>query len=146
MTTKQQDERKQDPETAAAAPAETARSESGKKPALHPARASKDFLSDEKEKRERRRDAETVRIKLIRSIIVDGVVEESGSFHVVPRALAHRLVGEGSALRDPEDADDNPNPPVVEHNTQANRMEPADSRDPDTSRQTNRKPPTVTRS
>lgn len=42
-------------------------------------------------------DSKTKRIKLTRSIILNKKHAEKGTVHDVPNALAHRLVGEGSA-------------------------------------------------
>jgi hypothetical protein len=101
----------------------------GKRP-LDPRRESKDFLSDEKEKRERLRDQDTLRVRLVRSIILDGDHQDEGKVVEVPRPLAHRLVGEGSAVHH-----ENPDfPPTPEESalTTSNRMLPADSRDPQT--------------
>jgi hypothetical protein len=100
---------------------------------LDPRRESPGFLSDEKEKRERMRDAETVPIKLTRSIVLDGAPADAGSVHEVPRPLAHRLVGEGSAVHH-GDAAPQPGQPKDPRRvgTQGNRMAPTEHRDPDT--------------
>lgn len=50
-------------------------------------------------------ESKTKRLKLTRSIILNKQHAEKGSIHEVPVALAHRLVGEGSAEHvDPQDA------------------------------------------
>ena len=106
---------------------------------LDPRREAPGFLSDEKEKRERLRDLDTLKVKLVRSIILDGEHAEEGTVHEVPRPLAHKLVGEGSAVHH-----ENPEfPPTPEQTaaTTTNRMLPADSRDPATGPA--RKPATV---
>lgn len=60
-------------------------------------------------------------VKLTRSIILSGDHAEQGSEHEVQRALAFRLVGEGSAVfTDDEEAQ-----------TSVNRMESATNRDPE---------------
>jgi hypothetical protein len=109
---------------------------------LDPRRETPGFLSDEKEKRERLRDQDTLRVKLVRSIILDGEHAEEGTVHEVPRPMAHRLVGEGSAVHH-----ENPDfPPTPEQTavTTTNRMLPADTRDPATGTVTRTRPvPTV---
>jgi hypothetical protein len=124
---------------------------------LDPRREAPGFLSDEKEKHERMRDTETVPIKLTRSIVLDGAPADAGSVHEVPRPLAHRLVGEGSAVHH-GDAAPQPGQPKDPRRvgTQGNRMAPTQHRDPDTGemihgpethvRPTGQKAPTVTKS
>lgn len=60
-------------------------------------------------------------VRLTRSIILAGEHADEGSEHEVARALAHRLVGEGSAAF----TDDEESP------TSVNRMESPTSRDPE---------------
>lgn len=59
-------------------------------------------------------------VQLTRSIILEGEHAEEGSEHEVPRALATRLVGEGSAIF----TDDEETPSSV------NRMESPTNADP----------------
>ena len=123
---------------------------------LDPRRESPGFLSDEKEKRERMRDGETVQVKLTRSIVLDGAPAPAGSVHELPRPMAHRLVGEGSAVHHGEDAPQVGQPKDPRRTgTQGNRMAPTEHRDPDTGemihgRETHTRPagksPTVTKS
>ena len=69
----------------------------------------------------------TKRIELTRSIILNREHAEAGSVHEVPRALAHRLIGEGSAVHHLEDGEEPETAP-----TSVNRMEQPESRDPQT--------------
>ena len=64
------------------------------------------------------------RVKLTRSIILNREHAEAGSVHEVPRPLAQRLIGEGSAELA---AGETP-----ETNTAVNRMEAPGDRDPQT--------------
>lgn len=66
------------------------------------------------------------RVRLTRSIILGGKHAEAGSVHDVHPALAHRLVGEGSAEHV---ARDGKNPETA---TAVNRMQTADNADPQT--------------
>lgn len=63
------------------------------------------------------------RLVLTRSIVLGGEHAEEGSTHDVPRALAHRLIGEGSAVLHESEAAD-PMPSTV------TRMETPTVRDP----------------
>lgn len=77
------------------------------------------------------------RIRLARSIVMNGDHAEAGEVHDVPNALANRLIGEGSAVRHAapgEKADAGP--------TSVNRMETATNRDPE-SRKVAGAPPKV---
>jgi hypothetical protein len=69
----------------------------------------------------------TKQIELTRSIILNRKHAEAGSVHEVPRALAHRLIGEGSAVHHLEDGEEPETAP-----TSVNRMEQPESRDPQT--------------
>jgi hypothetical protein len=69
--------------------------------------------------------AETKKIRLTRDIILGGEHCDEGSVHEVGRALAHRLIGEGSAIHHLEEGEE-PEPPA----TAVNRMEEATNADP----------------
>jgi hypothetical protein len=79
----------------------------------------------------------TRRIQLVRSIILNGEHADEGEVHEVHRALAHHLIGEGSAV---PDGDDESDPGKA---TAVNRMQEARNRDPRTDRASGAKPPTV---
>lgn len=65
------------------------------------------------------------RIKLTRSIVLGGEHADEESIHDVPSALAHRLIGEGSAVHHLEEGEEpEPTPSVV------NRMEHPGNADP----------------
>ena len=51
-------------------------------------------------------DKQFKRLRLTRSIILAGQHAEEGSVHDVPHALAHRLIGEGSAEHHLEDGEE----------------------------------------
>lgn len=68
---------------------------------------------------------DTKRIKLTRSLILAGSHADAGSVHEVGRALANRLIGEGSAEHDLEEGED---PEVA---TSVTRMEQPGNRDPE---------------
>jgi hypothetical protein len=72
---------------------------------------------------------DTKKIRLTRSIVLAGEIEEEGSVHEVPRPLAHRLIGEGSAEHHLEEGEEPEKAP-----TSVNRMEHAGERDPKTKR------------
>ena len=65
------------------------------------------------------------RIRLTRSVIMAGEHAEVGEIHDAPRALAQRLIGEGSAVQHLEEGE-SAEPPA----TAVNRMEHATNRDP----------------
>jgi hypothetical protein len=65
------------------------------------------------------------RLMLTRSIVLAGEHAEEGSVHDVPRALAHRLIGEGSAVHHLEEGEE-PEPAP----TTVNRMEQPGNADP----------------
>ncbi|MBZ5700260.1 MAG: hypothetical protein LAN84_00275 [Acidobacteriia bacterium] len=70
-------------------------------------------------------DSNIKRLRLTRSIILAGEHAEAGEIHDVPRALAHRLIGEGSAVQHLEEGDEpEPAPATV------NRMEHPGNADP----------------
>jgi hypothetical protein len=79
----------------------------------------------------------TKRVRLTRAIILGGEHREEGSIHEVTRALAHRLIGEGSAVHHLEEGEE-PEAPAVT----VNRMEHATERDPHT-KQVSPAPPKV---
>jgi len=69
---------------------------------------------------------ETKRIKLLRSIVLGGGVEgEEGEVHEVSRALAHQLIGEGSAEHHLEEGEEPETGP-----TTVDRMERPGNADP----------------
>jgi len=68
---------------------------------------------------------ETKKIQLVRDIILAGEHAEEGSVHEVGRALAHRLIGEGSAVHHLEEGEEPEAGP-----TSVNRMETASHADP----------------
>jgi hypothetical protein len=70
---------------------------------------------------------ETRKVRLTRSIVLAGDIEEEGTIHEVQAALAHRLVGEGSAVHHYEEGEEPDAAP-----TTVNRMEHAGERDPHT--------------
>jgi hypothetical protein len=74
--------------------------------------------------REERRG--TRRIRLTRSILLGTEHAETDSVHEVSRALAHRLIGEGSAV-----ADDAGEPGDPGNATTVNRMEHPANREPE---------------
>jgi hypothetical protein len=74
--------------------------------------------------REERRG--TRRIRLLRSILLGQEHAEEDSVHEVSRALAHRLIGEGSAV-----AEDGGEPGDPGSATTVNRMEHATNREPE---------------
>lgn len=65
------------------------------------------------------------RIRLVRSIVLGGEHAETDSIHDVGRALAHRLIGEGSAIQHVEQGE-SPDAPAVT----VNRMENPINGDP----------------
>ena len=67
----------------------------------------------------------TTKVKLTRSIILNGEVEDEGTEHELETGLAHRLIGEGSAALAEGEEENRP--------TSVNRMQPAGSADPNTS-------------
>jgi hypothetical protein len=67
----------------------------------------------------------TKQIELTRSIILNREHAEAGSIHEVPRALAHRLIGEGSAIHHLEEGEESEGAP-----TSVNRMERPVNADP----------------
>jgi hypothetical protein len=69
--------------------------------------------------------SEVKRIRLTREIILGGKHVEEGSIHEVSRALAHRLVGEGSAEHHVEEGEEPETGP-----TTVNRMEHPGHADP----------------
>jgi hypothetical protein len=73
--------------------------------------------------REERRG--TRRVRLLRSILLGSEHAEEDSVHEVSRALAHRLIGEGSAVAEGE-----PEPGDPGNATTVNRMEHPTNRDP----------------
>jgi hypothetical protein len=70
----------------------------------------------------------TVRVRLLRSIILNREHAEEGSVHEVPRSLAQDLIGVGSAERHLEEGEE---PEVA---TAVNRIEHATHGDPVTKR------------
>jgi hypothetical protein len=68
----------------------------------------------------------TRRIRLTRSIILGGQHAEEGSVHDVAPALAHRLIGEGSAVEHLEEGE----APEKSPTTVTTHMEEATSREP----------------
>jgi hypothetical protein len=68
----------------------------------------------------------TRRIRLLRSILLGAEHAEEGSVHEVSRALAHRLIGEESAV-----AEDGGEPGDPNRATTVNRMEHATNREPE---------------
>jgi hypothetical protein len=79
----------------------------------------------------------TKRVELTRAIILDRQHAEAGSVHDVPRALANRLIGEGSAIQHLEEGQEPETAP-----TTVNRMEQSTNRDPE-SKQVAPAPPKV---
>lgn len=71
----------------------------------------------------------TKRIELTRSIILNREHAEGGSIHDVPRPLANRLIGEGSAVHHIEEGEEPEAAP-----TAVNRMEHPGNADPETKR------------
>jgi hypothetical protein len=67
----------------------------------------------------------TKRIRLTRAIILGGEHHESDSVHEVSRSLAHRLIGEGSAVQHLEEGEEPETGP-----TTVNRMENPGNADP----------------
>jgi hypothetical protein len=70
-------------------------------------------------------DSNVKRIRLTRSIILDGEHADEGSIHDVAKPLAHRLIGEGSAVHHLEEGEAPEQAP-----TSVNRMETPTNRDP----------------
>jgi hypothetical protein len=70
-------------------------------------------------------DKNTKRIRLTRSIILGGDHADEGSIHEVARPLAHRLIGEGSAVHHLEEGEEPETGP-----TTVNRMEHPTNADP----------------
>ena len=70
-------------------------------------------------------DQNVKRLRLTRSIILAGTHAEEGSIHDVPHALAHRLIGEGSAEHHLEEGKEPETGP-----TTVNRMEHPGHGDP----------------
>lgn len=79
----------------------------------------------------------TRRVELTRSIILNRTHAEAGSIHEVSRALAQRLIGEGSAIEHLQEGEQPEAAP-----TAVNRMEQPTSRDPE-SKQVAPAPPKV---
>lgn len=69
--------------------------------------------------------AETKKIRLLRSIILGGEHAEEGEIHEVGRALAHQLIGEGSAVHHLEEGEEPETGP-----TTVDRMERPGNREP----------------
>ena len=70
-------------------------------------------------------ESDTKRIRLTRAIILGGGHQEADSVHELGRALAHRLIGEGSAVQHLEEGDEPEAAP-----TTVNRMEHPGNADP----------------
>jgi hypothetical protein len=77
----------------------------------------------------------TKRVRLTRSIILGGEHHEEGSVHEVSRALAHHLIGEGSAVHHLEEGEE----PETGATT-VNRMEHPGHNDPQPRRVSGPKP------
>jgi hypothetical protein len=74
-------------------------------------------------------DKQFKRLRLTRSIILAGEHAEEGSIHDVPHALAHRLVGEGSAEHHLEEGEEQEAGP-----TSVNRIVQPTNREPESRR------------
>lgn len=70
-------------------------------------------------------DPNVKRIRLTRSIVLGGEHADEGSVHDVARPLAHRLIGEGSAVHHLEEGEEPEKAP-----TSVNRMDTPTHRDP----------------
>jgi hypothetical protein len=93
-------------------------------------------MEDEKEKPEEQPQERQTgpppgmkRVRLIRSIVMNGDHAEAGEVHDVPNALAHRLIGEGSAAHHLMPGQKSPAGP-----TSVNRMDSPSNRDPESRR------------
>lgn len=69
--------------------------------------------------------SDTKKIRLTRDVILGGEHADEGSVHEVGRALAHRLIGEGSAVHHLEEGEEPETRP-----TSVNRMESPGNADP----------------